>query len=319
VSREVAGSLSVRYVASTVTTAAADLVGAPTVLWLRDEDQEFRAVHRTVDAHGAMPPSHLTPPPVVLRAAADAVPSSQDHACGYPSVLAGNVIAVLEIDTGAVEPDAEQVLLALLSTAAAALESARLHSATRELADLDGLTHLPNRRRFEADIDAEWERCRRYGRPLSLVMMDLDHFKRLNDEHGHLLGDQVLREVATALARVLRSTDTAYRYGGEEIAILLRETGLEHGVQAAERIRAAVAQVRPAGHAQVTVTTSAGVAARRTTMAHHTELVAAADAALYRAKQRGRDRVEAVEDQAPDDLPTNGTPTRATPGLDSRS
>ena len=156
---------------------------------------------------------------------------------------------------------------------------------------MDGLTHLPNRRRFELDIDTEWERCRRYGRPLSLVMMDLDHFKRLNDQHGHLLGDQVLREVAVAIGAVLRTTDTAYRYGGEEIVVLLRETGLEDAVAAAERLRVAVAGVTLAEHPDISISTSAGVAARHSTMSHYTGLVDHADKALYDAKRAGRDRV----------------------------
>src|SRR6185436_2490005 len=146
-------------------------------------------------------------------------------------------------------------------------------------------------RRFEHDIDTEWERCRRYGRPMSLVMMDLDHFKRLNDQHGHLLGDQVLREVATAIGEALRSTDTAYRYGGEEIVVLLRETGLEDAVAAAERLREAVGGVTLAEHPEVKVSTSAGVASRHSAMSHYTGLVAKADKALYDAKRLGRDRV----------------------------
>ena len=233
--------------------------------------------HRSSDPHGAAAPASLTPPPVVLTAAADALPVTSGDRRAYPLVLAGMVTAVLEVETPIVDEDTEQVLSSLLSTAAAALESAHLHSTARELADIDGLTHLPNRRRFELDIDTEWERCRRYGRPISLVMMDLDHFKRLNDQHGHLLGDQVLREVATAIGEALRSTDTAYRYGGEEIVVLLRETGLEDAAAAAERLREAVAGVALAEHPEVTVSTSAGVAR-----------AALGDVALHRAGRQGR-------------------------------
>ncbi|QWZ07666.1 diguanylate cyclase [Nocardioides panacis] len=291
VGREIAGSLSIRYVSSTVTTAAAELLGTTTTLWLRGEDQGFHAVHRSTDAHGAPAPSTLVPPAVVLSAATGAVPVSTDSRRAYPLVLAGTVTAVLQVETPVVDDDTDQVLVSLLSTAAAALESAHLHSTARELADMDGLTHLPNRRRFEIDIDTEWERCRRYGRPMSLIMMDLDHFKRLNDEHGHLLGDQVLREVATAVNGVLRSTDTAYRYGGEEIVVLLRETGLEDAALAAERLREAVSVIRVVEHPQVTVSTSAGVAARHASMSHYTGLVSKADKALYEAKRLGRNRV----------------------------
>jgi len=291
VGREIAGSLSIRYVSGTVTTAAAELLGAPTTLWLRGDNQGFQVMHRSVDPHGTMPPVSLTPPPVVLAVAADALPATVGERRAYPLVLAGQVTAVLEVETPLVDEDTEQVLSSLLSTAAAALESAHLHSTAREQADMDGLTHLPNRRRFELDIDTEWERCRRYGRPLSLVMMDLDHFKRLNDEHGHLLGDEVLREVAVAVGEALRSTDTAYRYGGEEIVVLLRETGLEDGIAAAERLREAVDAITLADHPEILVTASAGVAARHSSMSHYTGLVAQADKALYEAKRLGRNRV----------------------------
>lgn len=294
VGREIAGSLSIRYVSGTVTTAAAELLGTSATLWLRGENQEFQVAHRSTDQHGVTTPVVLVPPPIVLTAAADALPITTGDRRAYPLVLAGMVTAVLEVETPIIDDDTEQVLSSLLSTAAAALESAHLHSTARELADMDGLTHLPNRRRFELDIDTEWERCRRYGRPLSLVMLDLDHFKRLNDQHGHLLGDQVLREVALAIGAALRSTDTAYRYGGEEIVVLLRETGLEDAAAAAERLRAAVARVSLSDHPDITVSTSAGVAARHSTMSHYTGLVAHADKALYDAKRAGRNRV-AVE------------------------
>jgi diguanylate cyclase (GGDEF)-like protein len=291
VGREIAGSLSIRYVSSTVTTAAAELLGTPTTLWLRGGEHGFQPTHRSTDPHGAAAPASLTVPTVVTAAADDAVPTTAGDRRAYPLVLAGMVTAVLEVETPVVDEDTEQVLASLLSTAAAALESAHLHSTAREQAEMDGLTQLPNRRRFEQDIDSEWERCRRYGRPLSLVMMDLDHFKRLNDEHGHLLGDEVLREVAVAIGQALRSTDTAYRYGGEEIAVLLRETGLEDAEAAAERLRSAVAGIALEDHPDLNVTTSAGVAARHSTMAHYTGLVDQADKALYEAKRLGRNRV----------------------------
>jgi diguanylate cyclase (GGDEF)-like protein len=293
VGREISGSLSVRYVSASVTHAAADLLGAPATLWVRGGDQAFHATSRSQDPHGVEPPTELLAPPVVATAAADARATTGVGARAYPLVLAGMVVGVLETGVETVDSDTEQVLDALLSTAAAALESATLHSSVRELADMDGLTHLPNRRRFEADIDEEWQRCRRYGRPMSLVMLDLDHFKQLNDTHGHLFGDQVLRGAAEALAGVLREGDTAYRYGGEEFAVLLRETGLEDAHAAAERLRLAVSGVTIPAQG-VMVTASAGIAERLGAMAHHTELVAAADQALYEAKHSGRDRVVAA-------------------------
>ena len=296
VGREIAGSLSVRYVSQSVTSAAADLLGAPTTLWVRGDDQQFHATSRSDDPHGVVPPLELTPPEAVVVAAADARPSGDgDDVCAYPLVLAGMVVGVLETRQSSIDQDTDQVLQALLATAAAALESAHLHSAAKELADIDALTRLPNRRRFEGDMESEWDRCRRYGRPMCVVMVDLDHFKTLNDEHGHLFGDEVLRGATEALASALRTSDTAYRYGGEEFAVLLRETGLEDGREVADRIRRAISDAAVPRHG-ILVTASAGVAERVSSMAHHTELVARADAALYAAKRDGRDRVAAASD-----------------------
>jgi diguanylate cyclase (GGDEF)-like protein len=292
VGREIAGSLSVRYVAATVTSAAADLLGTQAVLWVRAEDQLFHAVSRSTDPHGAVPPPDLGPAEVVAVAAAEARPVVRGDRRAYPLVLAGMVVAVLETGESDVDGDTEQVLQALLSTAAASLESAHLHSASRELAEMDALTGLANRRRFEGDIEQEWDRCRRYGRPLSVVMVDLDHFKELNDSNGHLYGDEVLHGAAHAMSGVLRTSDTAYRYGGEEFVVLLRETGLDDGLAVAERLRVAVEHFALHGRAPV-VTASCGVAERASTMAHHTELVERADVALYEAKAAGRNRVTA--------------------------
>src|SRR3712207_447260 len=122
-------------------------------------------------------------------------------------------------------------------------------------------------------------------------MLDLDHFKSLNDTYGHLVGDMVLRAAASAVGATLRETDTAYRYGGEEFAVLLRETALEEDQAVAERLRAAIAAVTVVGY-PVTVTTSVGVAAAEREMADRSEVVAAADEALYLAKRTGRNRVE---------------------------
>jgi diguanylate cyclase (GGDEF)-like protein len=290
VGREIAGSLSVRYVAGTVVDAASDLLQAGTRLWVPDPEQVFRVVDPRPDGY-VSPLALLDPPEVVIRVATDATPCSSGGSRAYPLVLAGRVTAVLEADTDAADHTTEQVLTALLATAAAALESAHLHSAARAQADQDALTLLFNRRRFDTDVDAEWERSRRYGRPLSIVMLDLDHFKGLNDQHGHLVGDHALREAAQAIASGLRSTDSAYRFGGEEFVVLLRETGLEAAEVLADRLREAVRDVTVPGHPDVALSTSAGVAARRSSMSHYGDLVAEADRALYEAKRLGRDRV----------------------------
>ena len=297
VAREVSGSLSVRYVSETVGSAAVDLVGAPVTLWVRGEDGALFAARCSSDPHGRVPAVGTTVPRSVATSFAEARQASDDEVRAYPMVLAGMVVGVLEVAAPEVDEDADHALEALLSTAAAALESARLHSAVRELADMDALTQLPNRRRLEADLKVEWDRSARYGRPLSFLMVDLDHFKRLNDEHGHQAGDAALRAAAAAVQGTLRATDTAYRYGGEEIAVLLRETDVRDASTTAERIRAAVHDLAVPGSA-ARVTASIGVAERGAQMLQHPELVAAADAALYLAKRGGRDRVVTTDGTA---------------------
>lgn len=300
VAREVSGSLSVRYVAEAVADAAAHLLSAPTTLWVIGDDGALRALRCSSDPHGQRPPPDLDPPDLVTRCAEDARAVADGTLRAYPIVLAGRVVGVLHLAGADADADTEHALQALLSTAAAALESARLHSAAQELADIDALTRLPNRRRLDADLQSEWDRSRRYGRPLSILMIDLDHFKQLNDTFGHLDGDAALRAVATAVQASLRASDTAYRYGGEELAVLLRETDLEAAALLAERIRSAIETVRIPGSG-ARATASIGLAERTSEMKFHVALLAAADAALFTAKRTGRNRV--VVHSAPADGP----------------
>lgn len=158
-----------------------------------------------------------------------------------------------------------------------------------ELTRTDPLTGLRNRRSFDQELVNRFAHALRYGRPLAMAMIDIDHFKRVNDECGHQTGDEVLRQVGSVLRRCTRQTDLAARYGGEEFAVILPETTLFDALQFAEKIRAsvAVAAITPR------VTVSIGLAAMpHTSFAHAQEFLAAADEALYRAKENGRNRVE---------------------------
>ena len=172
-----------------------------------------------------------------------------------------------------------------------------LRSATeslRFLANTDGLTGLDNRRRFQERLHEEVERAHRYERPLSLVLLDLDHFKKVNDTWGHPAGDRVLQGTAAALRHVLRDMDVAGRMGGEEFAVLLPETELAGARALAERLRARIASVDHASDGGVVfrVTSSLGVTSLDPGVFHDAEvLLKAADEALYRAKNQGRDRV----------------------------
>jgi len=165
------------------------------------------------------------------------------------------------------------------------------------LSRTDVLTGLFNRRHFEERLEAEFARSVRYRVPLSCLMLDLDHFKRLNDTFGHGFGDQVLREVAQLARATLRSVDLLARYGGEELVALLPNTGPEDGVRAAERIRLAIAAHAvpfdgPEGRQDVHCTASIGVATHPAAdVPTAEELVRTADGRLYAAKAAGRDRV----------------------------
>lgn len=158
----------------------------------------------------------------------------------------------------------------------------------------DKLTGLLNRRRFDEALAQEILRAERYRHPLALVIFDVDHFKRYNDRHGHVRGDAVLREVGKVLERTKRATDLAFRYGGEEFCLLLPETGLAEAKELAERLRRAVEKEAFIGeHTQpgARLTISLGVA-MFVPGDDPKALVVRADAALYNAKQQGRNRVE---------------------------
>ncbi|HET6809444.1 MAG TPA: diguanylate cyclase [Acidimicrobiales bacterium] len=187
-----------------------------------------------------------------------------------------------------------------------AVEAAVLHGATESLSLTDPLTGLPNRRSLDEALKLECDRARRYGRPLAFVMFDVDHFKRINDSHGHPYGDAVLSQLAQVLLRELRTTDTAYRYGGEEFAILARDSPVDGAVRLAERLRGRIALRFDGQDGSGTVTASFGVAGAEDVELTPEGLVDAADAALYAAKRRGRDRVVTYA-QVTDESPADAT------------
>lgn len=158
----------------------------------------------------------------------------------------------------------------------------------------DPLTRLYNKRYFDERLDAELRFAHRHGSQLALLMIDVDHFKNVNDAHGHLIGDTALTAVAAVLAKTIRNEDVAARFGGEEFVVLARATATDHGVVLAERLRKKIEEltVEVDGGATMSVTVSIGVAALSPPeISTATELVAAADRALYAAKAGGRNRV----------------------------
>lgn len=166
-------------------------------------------------------------------------------------------------------------------------------------AQQDSLTSLANRRHFEEALELQWRRCSRAMAPLSLLLLDVDHFKRYNDRYGHLVGDLCLQQVAALLPSVLPREDAlAARYGGEEFVVLLPFTDLPGAVRLAERIRAATADlVISHEDGQIDgVTCSLGVArVLPGSQMSRRELIEMADVALYRAKRKGRNRVEVAD------------------------
>ena len=181
-----------------------------------------------------------------------------------------------------------------LAQLVAELES-RVAARTAELEKLvmiDPLTGLANRRHFELRASIEVSDARRSGSPLTLCVLDIDHFKRVNDTYGHAAGDAVLKQVATAIASGVRPGDLVARIGGEEFAVVLPDTGPDEASSVAERIRHAV-ETMPIqiGETPIIVTTSIGVAALAATEEDFAPALARADAALYRAKAAGRNRV----------------------------
>jgi diguanylate cyclase (GGDEF)-like protein/PAS domain S-box-containing protein len=177
------------------------------------------------------------------------------------------------------------------------------------LALTDGLTGLWNRRAFDEALEREWLRTLREGSELSLLMLDIDHFKEFNDRYGHLVGDDCLRAVAVAARGTIRRTDIACRYGGEEVTVILPATEAAGAAATAEAMRAAIESLRlphegnPQGGAWLTVSIGVATALARSggSMRMPESLLSAADNALYKAKKAGRNRIATALLIAPKD------------------
>lgn len=157
-----------------------------------------------------------------------------------------------------------------------------------QLAKTDGLTGLLNRRTLFEVAAQEFSRAQRYERALSLIMLDIDHFKHINDTYGHPVGDIVIQTVAATLKETLREADLIGRYGGEEFAVILPETTLEHASEVAERICCQIGERTMTDNENLRVTVSLGVTTLRTGMSTVGEMLKQADQALYQAKSNGR-------------------------------
>lgn len=221
------------------------------------------------------------------------------HSIAYPDIYphghvilplkaAGKTVGVLYLYMPRdieINEERMKILSDIGSQVGTAIENAKLYEETKALSLRDHLTGLANRRMLDIIFERSFIRARRFTSPLSVLMLDIDHFKKYNDAYGHLAGDRLLISIADAVSAEVRETDLVVRYGGEEFLILLPETDITHAQEAAERIRKAVEK-------KTGVTVSLGVSTLLHGMREKEELIDKADTALYKAKQNGRNRVE---------------------------
>ncbi len=211
-----------------------------------------------------------------------------------PMIARGEIVGLLQLFAEGADAEARLATVTELGSALAdgmslALANMALREKLRNQALRDPLTGLYNRRFMEDSLQRFVRLADREQREISLLMVDLDHFKRLNDEHGHAFGDQVLRETATTLLGALRETDIVCRYGGEELVVILPDCALERAADKAEFLRLRIQELSSSHGADISA--SFGVASLPHTSQSVPDLLAAADAALYRAKQGGRNQV----------------------------
>jgi diguanylate cyclase (GGDEF)-like protein len=183
------------------------------------------------------------------------------------------------------------MLKVIADHAAMAVANAQMYERLERMATTDGLTGLINHRHFQQVFDAMIMRSERYGRHVSLILTDIDHFKAVNDTYGHPVGDKVLKRVAEILYNSARRTDVVARYGGEEFALLMEETGAKGALQIAERIRKTVeAETFRSENGSFTCTISLGIATFPADANQKARLTECADQALYQAKRSGRNK-----------------------------
>ena len=209
-----------------------------------------------------------------------------------PLIAKGEVIGSLILasrETNAYSQQHIKLLEQLASQIAMPLENARLYAETEEMARVDELTGLLNRRSLDEMIDSEISRHSRYGGKFALAILDLDSFKAFNDTKGHLAGDTLLGQVGNVIRNKIRNSDQAFRYGGDEFAILLPQTTIDAASQVTERVRESIASELDTG--DINITASIGLASWPEDGMSHSDIIAAADLTLYRAKWSGGNRI----------------------------
>jgi diguanylate cyclase (GGDEF)-like protein len=218
------------------------------------------------------------------------------RAMGVPLKVGGKVIGVLTVqdyDPGRFTEDEVKVVSLFADQAALAIDKARLYAEVQRLATVDDVTGLLNRRGLWEFGRREFERARRFNRPLIAIFLDIDHFKLVNDTYGHATGDQVLRMLGERLKANTREVDLVARYGGEEFIVLLPEVDIHTASQVAERLRRSAVDVpMVTDQGNVVISLSLGVVQIREDTHDLAMLIDLADQAMFAAKQNGRNRVE---------------------------
>jgi diguanylate cyclase (GGDEF)-like protein len=224
-----------------------------------------------------------------------------------PLTFKGRVLGVIELVNGEGDGVFTEEDLRILSTvaefSAIAIENAQNFQKVQDLTVLDDHTGLFNSRHLKRTLEQEITRATRFGHPVSLIFFDLDHFKQVNDSHGHQAGSRVLAEVGKLLVGTLRSTDVPVRYGGDEFVVLLPETSKDQAMEAAKRLRREVAEhkfLAPEPYGPLKVTASLGVASFPDDARSPEDLLRKADQAMYLVKQTRRDGVAGAPPRVPD-------------------
>jgi len=215
-----------------------------------------------------------------------------------PLKIEQKIIGVMTIEEKDGDESFSESDLEFLSLIAAetgiAIEKARLYEKMEQMSVTDGLTGIANRRYFDTRLREEMLKAKRYNLPLSVIMLDIDHFKNFNDTYGHLIGDEILKHLATLLKGNVRETDIVARYGGEEFAVICPDCDTDRAAALAERLRDIVEKEEIHGsreYPSLHITISLGIGNLPEDASTEEALVKAADEALYHAKQHGRNRV----------------------------
>ena len=250
----------------------------------------------TEDGPGSIAGRRLLPASFLIPATLGWVRLECERVGMFPTELSGALFVTLNIVC-----TAAMLTWTVIALNRADREQRRLVHELVVMASTDALTGTANRRTLLARMQVEMERARRHGTPLSLALIDADHFKRVNDQRGHVTGDLTLQRIANVLQRTTRSVDLVARFGGEEFCILLPDTQAAGALIVAERVRAAIAAevLTAVDGAEFSVTCSIGLGVLAAETASAEDLLQAADACLYRAKDAGRNRCAGPTDAVP--------------------